>query len=304
MRLTPWLLVVVGLVLSGCSQANKKVSEEEKQAQMVAVGFVQAGRSYSAWGNEDAAIRSYSRALQLCRDPEISLAAYRDRGQSYLAREDYVRAIDDYSKSLDLGAKMKPPFLADYVGRAWAYHLSGDDGKAFADFEAGIAADPKMQMVYLYRGVCQWTRGLADDAIADFLKATAVDKDAAVKSALYAWFLLQRAGRKEEAEKLLAPYLKKSPGKSYSDDLVLYVGGKIPEEVLRARIMATPSEEMQRWQMCELGFWAGMLALLKGDRAKSEAELAAAVKVGMKIQTDYQVSVYELGQLRKSVAGK
>ncbi|MSS70223.1 MAG: tetratricopeptide repeat protein [Candidatus Latescibacteria bacterium] len=60
-----------------------------------------------------------------------SATDYARRGNGYLDRSDYDRAIADYTKAIALA----PGDISAYVGRGLAYHFKGEKGRAAADFQ-------------------------------------------------------------------------------------------------------------------------------------------------------------------------
>jgi tetratricopeptide (TPR) repeat protein len=60
------------------------------------------------------------------------------RGNLYFKKEDYQRAVDDFTKSLQL----KSDNPAGLVRRGQAYEHLGEREKALADFRAAVEIDP------------------------------------------------------------------------------------------------------------------------------------------------------------------
>jgi tetratricopeptide (TPR) repeat protein len=65
--------------------------------------------------------------------------AYNNRGVAYNEKRDYEHAIADFSKAIDLDAKL----AVAYNNRGLAYHAKGDYERAIADFSKAIDLDPK-----------------------------------------------------------------------------------------------------------------------------------------------------------------
>ncbi|MBI4646279.1 MAG: tetratricopeptide repeat protein, partial [Bacteroidia bacterium] len=71
--------------------------------------------------------------------------AYINRGIGYRKSGDYNKAIQDYSKAIEI----KPDFAEAYNSRAIAYNKSGDYNKAIQDYKKAIDLDPKDAGNYL-----------------------------------------------------------------------------------------------------------------------------------------------------------
>ena len=81
---------------------------------------------------------------------------YNNRGLVCADRQDYQRAIADFSKAIELN----PQFAQAYNNRAMAYTLQGDFEKALPDFSKMIEFNPKSAQAYCNRGVVYYHLGL------------------------------------------------------------------------------------------------------------------------------------------------
>jgi tetratricopeptide (TPR) repeat protein len=103
-------------------------------------------------------------------------ADYRDRGNYYLSREEFDRAIASLTKAIDLQENV-PGRL--YYLRALARRKKGDARAAIADLTEAIARDARDAASYRERGACFLVAEDYDRAIADYSKAIQLDpKDA------------------------------------------------------------------------------------------------------------------------------
>ena len=83
------------------------------------------GDAYLQKGEYDRAIADYNAAIKLApKNSEL----YVDRGCAYLNKEDYDRAITDYDKAIQLN----PEEVEAYIGKSHAYLGKGDDDRADA----------------------------------------------------------------------------------------------------------------------------------------------------------------------------
>ena len=117
------------------------------------------GTCYLEEANPEEAVRDLTRAIDLDdRDPKgfsRRAAAYRALGKNKTAIEDLTQAIN-----LD-------PFAGDYLSRAEAYWIEGDDHRAMADLDVAIQLAPESAEAYVWRGRVrfdqrQWAKSLED----------------------------------------------------------------------------------------------------------------------------------------------
>ena len=98
------------------------------------------------------------------------------RGLYYSEREEYGRAVDDYTKALELvtGDGNAAEIYSDR-GLAWA--RLGDDERAVADFDRAIEANPNLAEAWYNRGLAWRRRGEHGNAVLDFTRAIGVRAD-------------------------------------------------------------------------------------------------------------------------------
>lgn len=119
----------------------------------------------------EAAIAACNRVIDA---PEASTAqlvdAYTNRGQEYYIKQDYPRAIADFSKAIELD----PQAILAHGNRANARSVTGETDGAIADYTRAIELDPGYTAAYTGRGLEYEKRGDKELAIADFKKAISV----------------------------------------------------------------------------------------------------------------------------------
>jgi tetratricopeptide (TPR) repeat protein len=84
-------------------------------------------------------------------------AAYANRGNAYLNRGNYDRAIEDYNEEIRLSPKYEPGFNA----RGLAYLRKGRLDRAIEDFNAALSLNPKyaialVNRAFAYQEKAQW----------------------------------------------------------------------------------------------------------------------------------------------------
>lgn len=97
--------------------------------------------------------------------------AYFARGEARLRKGDLDRAIEDFSK----GIEIEPGMPEAYGGRGVARQLNGDLDGAISDFGKAIAIDPRNSDIYITRGLAREIKSDFDGAIEDFGKAVEVN---------------------------------------------------------------------------------------------------------------------------------
>jgi len=96
---------------------------------------------------------------------------YYHRGTALLAAGKPEKALEDFTKAVDLAPK-EAPYLA---GRGLAKYRAGQDvAAARADFEAAITADPNCYPGWFNRGVVAHERKELEQAERDFRRATSI----------------------------------------------------------------------------------------------------------------------------------
>ncbi|GEM_PF-3644475 len=107
------------------------------------------------------------------KDPK-SGQAYLDRGNAYFAAKEYQKAIDDFTKGLELDDKNAMTY---YYNRGNAYLQLNQQEKAIADYDKVIELDPEMYQAYVNRALVYSDMHQYPKAIADFNKAENLKTD-------------------------------------------------------------------------------------------------------------------------------
>jgi TonB family protein len=105
-------------------------------------------------------------------------ALYRNRGDDYLAKGEYKRAIAAY----DLAIRLNPQDAVSYYNRGFAYHYNDNQDRAFEDYKTAmrlkseLALQPAMQCVLYNRLI----RDNTDKIIKECTKAISSDSEFAL----------------------------------------------------------------------------------------------------------------------------
>ncbi len=99
--------------------------------------------------------------------------AYNNRGSAHAALGNYMQAIEDYSRAIEIN----PEHAKSYYNRGSAYGRTGNFRQAIEDFTKTIAIDPKFSMAYFNRGAAYGMLGDLRQAIDDFSMTIEIDPD-------------------------------------------------------------------------------------------------------------------------------
>jgi Tfp pilus assembly protein PilF len=104
--------------------------------------------------------------------PEPSNAVdYFNRGNAYLSKKDYGRAIADYDEAL----RLNPNYAASYFNRGVAYFSKKDYDRAIADYDEALRLNPNYATAYFNRGVAYFSKKDYDRAITDYGEAIRIN---------------------------------------------------------------------------------------------------------------------------------
>jgi len=130
------------------------------------------GNAYLDKKDWDRAIADFTSAIEL--DPKIAVA-FISRGSAYLSKKNWDRAIADETRAIEIDPKSKGAFVV----RGTAYFNKKDWDRAIADETRAIELDPKDAVAFTGRGGAYGKKGDWDRAIADLTRAIELDpKDA------------------------------------------------------------------------------------------------------------------------------
>ena len=128
------------------------------------------GRRHAAKGDHTRAVDAYSKAIEL--DPTCA-PAYTDRGDAYLDLGVALRALDDYNRAIELDPTCAPA----YSNRGNAYRDLGKDLRALDDYNRAIELDPTYVRAYYNRALVYDDRQQYQRAFRDYYKALELSRD-------------------------------------------------------------------------------------------------------------------------------
>jgi tetratricopeptide (TPR) repeat protein len=104
--------------------------------------------------------------------PDLA-GAYKVRGDAFLQRREYDRAINDYDQAL----RIKPDYAHAFLERGRAYALKAEYDDAIADFNKAIRLEPKFVAAFDQRGNAFASKKDYDRAIRDYDAAIRLDSE-------------------------------------------------------------------------------------------------------------------------------
>ncbi len=132
--------------------------------------YYNRGANYGRKGEHDRALEDYSKAIEL--KPDYA-DAYHDRGVTYGRKGEYDRALENFSKAIEL----KPDDADAYHNRGVAYNKKGEHDRALEDFSKAIELKPDYAEAYNNRGLSYNRKGEYDRALEDHNKAIELKLD-------------------------------------------------------------------------------------------------------------------------------
>jgi len=131
--------------------------------------FGHRGQLYLSKGDYERALADFSEAIRLCGwwNP----GNYCNRGDCYRRKGDYERAFADFSEVI----RRKPEYSEAFQGRGNCHRMKADYERAIADLSEAIRINPKYSWALGIRGECYRMKGDYERAIADLSEAVRLD---------------------------------------------------------------------------------------------------------------------------------
>jgi hypothetical protein len=133
-------------IITACT---KTLANKNVNRSTLANAFATRGNAYLAKSDYDRAIADYTQAIRIDAKTidEYWSYVFRNRGDAYLSKRDYDRAIADYNKYLRHAQD------ADvFNSRGVAYERKGDNARALNDFDAALKINPEYPQALSNRG--------------------------------------------------------------------------------------------------------------------------------------------------------
>ncbi len=180
----------------------RKMLEEQKRLNDRLTKEIESLRDQKPGYEEKS--RSLARSLEA--------ADWFDLGFEAQEREDYEKALENYTKAL----RLDPNIAQIYNNRGLIYYHMRDFPMAEGNFDRAIELDPKLCMAYNNKAIIYYERRLYDQAISYFNKV--IELDPSLEQAYYnRAFSYHRIGKTQKCIDDLKTYLKMA-GNRHGDE--------------------------------------------------------------------------------------
>ena len=159
-------LQVLCVLMAGLSSAS--LAQTTQINPQTADEYFKRGNDYRNKNDYEKAIADYTEALRL--NPQLAKALL-NRAQAHFLLKDYDTAIADNTQAI----KINPQYAEAYHNRGTAYGSKGNYSEALADIDQAIKLNPRLAEAYYSRGVIKYALEDNDRAIADYGQAIKLD---------------------------------------------------------------------------------------------------------------------------------
>jgi len=160
-------VLLATIVLSSCGPPAEEI------AQTMVAATAEFSTRVAQQVRETDAARPTNTATATEKAPEVEddAAAYIERGDSYKDSDEYMKAIAEYDKAIELD----PQYAQAYYNRGYTYKELGEHQKAIDDFSRAIEIDPQFAKAYNNRGIVYKELDEHQKAIDDYSRAIEID---------------------------------------------------------------------------------------------------------------------------------
>ncbi|MBX9685909.1 MAG: tetratricopeptide repeat protein, partial [Candidatus Obscuribacterales bacterium] len=246
---------------------------------------------YKQSGNLEKAIEDYSKAIELGKGKaQLACMWHESRAQLYEAAGRSSDAIAD----LDEVIRLMPQYVPAYYYRGRIYNSNKEMTKALSDFNFVIESNPHWNAdIYYSRGVAHLALGDAVSAASDFNTYLESDKwgdQTAPYAVLLGYCALRKAGKPIEAQSLLSRADEKLHGDSYPNAAIQYLRSKITEDKLLS--IAANNDELT-----EVHWYIAAKMLFDSRIEDAKKHLRWVIEHGNKSFLDYELAKNEFAKL-------
>ena len=252
-----------------------------------AAAFTSAGVTHLQQREYDRAIRDFDRALAI--QPGL-VVAWRQRGLAHIAKGDYDRAIADFDHALGF-APNDARLLTD---RGAAYALINEYPRALQDFDRAISIRPDQVTALEHRGRTHFILGNFAQAAADLQRGlNAADPDP------YAvlWLHLARRRLAQDDSSDFAAHAASVDSTRWPAPVTRYFLGGVGADSLRR--LAVAADTSAKTPECEVAFYLGADALLRGQRDSARAHFVESRDACPRDLAEHKAAMAELRRLRR-----
>jgi len=275
--------------LKGVHADARPASPQDPVPASLAAPALAEGAALQRKGDHEQALAAFDRAIAI--DPG-SADAYLLKCRSLAGLRRHPDAIGACTESLRL-----TPDRAETLRDRGHYHLNlGEVGPGLADLQKAESLTHRDRGVYYHLGLAYYLQGDFANAAKAYEGCVADSTDEASTMECQAWLYpsLVRAGRRDEAKKLLAGIptdaLAGHPG-NYQDRLLLFKGAKTEAQVAATMAVEGPISE------ATVGYSIGLWHLMNGREAKAREYFRRAIGSNYTPAWGYRASEAELGRM-------
>jgi len=194
----------------------------------------------------------------------------------------------DFSEAIRIDPAWSP---FPYLWRGRLYRGAGELDRAIAEFTEAIRVDPTLGISYLGRGQAYFQRGAIAESLADLDQAIAL-----APTEPYRWFWRELAARRSNVPSRLHELTSHIDMAAWPSPMVrLFLGQMTPAAVRAAA--NDPDPKKRRYQLCDVNFFGGELALLQGRKEDAERQLRLAIIFCLEGSSERDVARSELQRL-------
>jgi len=104
---------------------------------------------------------------------ELNQYRYFQRGKRYMEIEDYDKAIQDFTKAIE----MEKRYVFAYAERGLAWEMKGFHEKALADYDKALEINPEYGKAFKYRALTWQSMGEYTKAMEDYNRAIKINPE-------------------------------------------------------------------------------------------------------------------------------
>ena len=205
--------------------------------------------------------------------------------------DDTARSIAGCTRIIQGRGETNKNLAIAYNTRGVAYRAKGDFDRAIADFTEAIRLDPKFEYSYLGRGQAYFQRGRIAESLADLDQAITLTPTEPNR-----WLWRELAARRSNVPSRLHDLTSHIDMTVWPSPVVrLFLGQMTPSAVQAAA--DDPDPKKRRYQLCDVNFFGGELALLQGRQEDAERQLRQAIIYCLEGSSERDVARSELQRL-------
>jgi lipoprotein NlpI len=250
--------------VAGCTRV---IEDARQKPQRRAAAYYNRGNARVAKNQHDAAIADYDEALKI--EPK-NAGALNNRGSARSDKGDTEGALADFNAAIKLSGR----FASAYFNRANVHAAKGESARAIEDYTRALAINRRNVNAYIARGALHLAGGAAAKARADMRAALALDRKNA-----YALIWHEIAERRARQKGVLAggKGLKNVAMNGWPAPVLHMLAGELkPDGVLVAA--DDQNTATKQAHTCEANFYSGQHALIGGNRDEAAKLFKAAAK--------------------------